>query len=404
MESNKEHRAPLIEHIRELRARVFWCILFVGAGAGVGYVLHDRLMEIIQKPINQTLYYTAPTGALTFVLKICVTFGVIMGLPAIMYHIFAFLGPLLTKKSKIGIIFFTLLSMTLAVAGVVFSYFVTLPAALHFLVGFGSKDIHSLITADEYFSFAFAYIVGFAVLFQIPLLLLFINRIHRLPPGKLLASIRYVVVICFVLSAILTPTPDPLNQTLMAAPAIGLYLVSAIVVSILNMRYWRRQKRQAALAAQPLPTPAQPPVAQPPAPKQQAGPAYPIKREFVKQPLPLAAMAAKSVNPVRAPVRRAPPVALAPNRHRRPVSHPGSAGPLTQAQLAARLRPHSPTRVDTMMPVRRPARSVSSAPVSQLRTAPTPRPAAAKSYNIAPGGGGIVRRRPPGFISDFVSG
>jgi sec-independent protein translocase protein TatC len=122
----------------------------------------------------------------------------------------------------------------LAFAGVLFAYFVSLPAALHFLAKFGGAGVQSLITVDEYFNFALAYLAGFALLFQLPLLILFVNRIKPLTPGKMMGAQRFVILISFIVAAILTPTPDPFNQLLMAAPAIVLYQIGIIMVMIVN--------------------------------------------------------------------------------------------------------------------------------------------------------------------------
>ncbi len=260
MTANTENRVPFISHISELRTRLMWSVGFIVAGAVFGYFLRGQLLGFVQRPLGQTLYYTDPTGALSFVIKICVVFGVLFGLPVAMYHVFAFLGPLLSKRSKGLIVFFTFCSVVLAVLGAAFAYFVTLPAALHFLVGFSSQSIQALITADEYFNFAFAYILGVALLFQLPLLLLFINRIKPLQPTKLLGATRFVVLVSFIVAAIITPTPDPMNQGLMALPAILLYLGSILMIALVNLPQKRRRRRMGVKlpkAALPVVIPAE---------------------------------------------------------------------------------------------------------------------------------------------------
>jgi sec-independent protein translocase protein TatC len=242
--TSAENRVPFINHIAELRTRLMWSVASIVAGAVFGYFVRGYLISAVQKPLGETLYYTDPTGALSFVIKICVVFGILFGLPVVMYHVFGFLGPLLSKRTKSMTAMFTFFSVILAISGALFAYYFTLPAALEFLVGFGSESIKSLITADEYFNFAFAYILGFALLFQIPLMMLFINRIKPLPPRKLFGALRYVLVISFVIAAIITPTPDPLNQALMALPAVLLYLVTAVVLAIINHPKKKYQENQ----------------------------------------------------------------------------------------------------------------------------------------------------------------
>jgi len=277
-----EPTATFAEHIQELRSRLMWSMLFVAIGAGVGYVLHDKLLIILQQPLHESLYYTTPTGAFSFIMKICAVFGLVVALPAMLYHSFAFFEPLLNRRLRRSIVLYVLLSFALACLGITFAYFISLPAALHFLVNFGSDGgIESLITANEYFNFVLAYIAGFAVLFQLPLIITFINRIKPLTTGKLMGGTRYVVLASFVVAAIITPTPDPLNQALMAGPIILLYFASVSVVAAINMKARRRQRKleadtsvideaAIAVAMEPevsKPAPDAPAVARAPAPR-----------------------------------------------------------------------------------------------------------------------------------------
>jgi sec-independent protein translocase protein TatC len=239
------------EHIQELRKRLMWSLLFVAIGAGIGYALHAKILKILQQPLNDGLYYTAPTGAFSFVIKVCVVFGLIVALPVVVYQVFAFFGPLLPKKTKKAIVAYVLVSVLLAAAGIAFAYFISLPAALHFLTNFGSDgtNIQAIITADEYFNFVLAYIAGFAVLFQLPLIISFINKVTPLKPSQLLGGTRYVVLGSFVIAAVITPTPDPLNQALMAGPIILLYFLSVLAVAAAGKLTARSRNKPAVPAS-----------------------------------------------------------------------------------------------------------------------------------------------------------
>lgn len=239
--------ATFAEHISELRTRFMWILLFVAMGAGIGYVLNDTLMRILQKPLHDSLYYTNPGGAFSFVMKLCVVFGIVFALPILSYHIFAFFGPLISNKTKRSTVLYISMSVILAICGMLFAYFISLPASLNFLTNFGGGDIHALITANEYFNFVLAYVAGFAVLFQVPLIITFINRMTPLPPKKLIGATRYVVVFSFIIAAIITPTPDPMNQSIMAGPIIALYLLSVCIVAFQPRRL--RQRKREKLAA-----------------------------------------------------------------------------------------------------------------------------------------------------------
>lgn len=269
--------APFAEHISELRKRFMWVLLFVLIGGGIGYALNDTLMRILQNPLHDSLYYNTPGGAFSFIMKLCVVFGILVALPALSYHIFAFFGPIIPTKTKRASVLYISMSVILAVLGVAFAYFVSLPASLHFLTTFGnSGDIHALITANEYFNFVLTYVAGFAILFQVPLIITFTNRITPLPPKKLLGATRYVIVASFIVAAIITPTPDPMNQAIMAVPIIALYLLSVCLVAVhpKRLRHNKAQRvarkkaaqyKQFAPIAKPQPTPAKPVLAPQPA-------------------------------------------------------------------------------------------------------------------------------------------
>ncbi len=117
-----------------------------------------------------------------------------------------------------------------------FAYFVSMPAALHFLANVDSKNLKALITVNEYLNFVAAYLGGFALLFQLPLIMLFINRIKPQKPSTLMGKQRWVILFSFIIAAILTPTPDPFNQFIMAAPVILLYQFSVILIWFINRK------------------------------------------------------------------------------------------------------------------------------------------------------------------------
>ncbi len=278
-----------------------WTVLFVVLGAAAGYFIHDTLIAVMQRPLHDTLYYTAPTGAFSFIIKICTVFGFLIALPVAIYQVFAFFGPLIRNATKRALVLYVLVSFLLAVAGVLFAYFLSLPAALHFLVMFSQdSNIQSLITANEYFNFVLTYILGFALIFQLPIVVLFINRITPLKPSKMLRATRYVILGSFVAAAIITPTPDPLNQFLMAMPLVVLYLLSVLVVAVGS-----RLKRPSVVVA-----PATDPVVRQPVPTAQVKQAPPVKAQH----RPAMAQQARVISDFVAPVRARPSGALSSAR------------------------------------------------------------------------------------------
>jgi sec-independent protein translocase protein TatC len=223
-------------HIKEMRNSFLWVVLALCVGGFTSYLFHTQLIDIVQQPLGKTLFFTSPAGGLNFLIKLCFTFAVIFVLPVLMYQIVKFFYPLMEKGHKRAVIPFIVSSIILAYAGVVFAYLVSLPNALSFLSNFGGQNIEALITADEYYDFVLAYLLGFALMFQIPVIVLFINKIKPQKPGKMMGIQRYIILGSFIIAAILTPTPDPVNQTIMAAPAVVLYQFAVLCVWRINKK------------------------------------------------------------------------------------------------------------------------------------------------------------------------
>lgn len=232
---------PFMEHVHELQLRLMVIFVAILAGAGVAYKFHEPLLELVQKPLGQTLYYTSPAGGFTSLFKLCIAAGVVIATPVILYNAYKFLEPLMTNRRRGAVIRYTAASVLLAYAGIIFAYTVSLPASLRFLSTFGDGNVQSLITIDSYYNFALSYIISFALVFQLPLYVLFINRIKPLKPGGMMGAQRYIILGSFVAAAILTPTPDPFNQFLMAAPAIVLYQIGVLLVWRVNRKERRKQ-------------------------------------------------------------------------------------------------------------------------------------------------------------------
>ena len=240
--SDLTKQPTFMEHVSELRGRLFWVIgVFIAASCAV-YPLHDQVIGALTAPLgDQQLYYLTPVGGLTIILKICTYVGILAALPVLMYHVYRYLEPLMGRHRK-SVMFYTLLSALLAIAGICMAYYVFLPSALHFLTGFDLGKIQAMLTVDSYLSFVTTYLLGAAILFQIPLLMMIINTIHRLPPKQLLGLERFVILAAFVIAAVVSPTPDIMNQTFFALPIIGRYQLGVGLV-------WWQQRQEAKLPA-----------------------------------------------------------------------------------------------------------------------------------------------------------
>lgn len=229
-----DKKVPITAHVRELRVSLAICLATLLIASSVAYSFLKPVLKIFQAPLQEKLFYTSPAGGFAFVIKLCLVVGIIVTIPVIVNRIFSFTKPTIPKSMQRAFAWYSLISIALAVIGVVFAYYISLPSALHFLTNFNKDQIQSLITVDSYFTFVTTYLIGYALLFQTPILMLFINKVKPLEPGSMMKVQRYVIVGSFAVAAILTPTPDPWNQLLMALPIILLYQVGVAAIWITN--------------------------------------------------------------------------------------------------------------------------------------------------------------------------
>jgi sec-independent protein translocase protein TatC len=229
------------DHFMELKSRLFWVAMYFMLFSGLVYPNFEVVSKLLMAPLGgEHLYYTTPAGGLSFIIKVCMYVGVIATLPVMVYHTYKFILPIMSKARSRSVAVYTFASMILAATGVLFAYLVSLPAAIHFLTNFNINGVSALLTVDSYLSFIIAYLVAGAVLFQLPLFMLMIDGVTPLKPGKLMSYQRHMLVGSFVLAAILSPTPDVVNQTILAAPLVVMYQIGVIIISL---RHRSRQKK-----------------------------------------------------------------------------------------------------------------------------------------------------------------
>lgn len=221
----------MAEHLNELRLRLMVVIAVLIGSSLLGYLLHERLLHILLSPLDAPLYYQTPGGGFSLLIQISLVFGLLLTTPVALYQILRFVEPALPEHSERWILAILVASLVLATAGAALALGVSLPLALHFLGEFGNGAVQPLIQADAYMSFVLTFVGGFALLFQLPLVLLVINQLHDLSPRMLLGRLRWVILGAFVGAAILTPTPDMVSQSLLALPIIGLYLLGIALVA-----------------------------------------------------------------------------------------------------------------------------------------------------------------------------
>lgn len=232
----KEVPKTFAQHVDELRRLIVRPLLVMALITGLAFWKGQWVVDLLQKPLKQTLYYSSPIGGFTFIFQVAIVCGLIVALPFFIRSLIKFLEPIMPKITGRRLLLYLFSSICLAALGVACGYLVSMPAALHFLNGFESTNLKPLISANEYLSFTLVYLAGFAALFQLPLVIIIINRIKPLKPSQLMKYQRWMILGSFIAAAILTPTPDIVNQLIFAAPIIILYEVSVVLVWVINLK------------------------------------------------------------------------------------------------------------------------------------------------------------------------
>lgn len=243
-----------LEHIYELRSRLFWIVATIIVVSAAGFQFKDLLISVVMSPLHgQKLVYLTPGGGFSFIFTLCIYFGVLVAIPVLVYHVYRFIQPLLKRSSRSLLMSYMLLSILLAAIGALFGYFVTIPAALDFLATFAGDAVTPNLTAESYLNFVVAYILGLALLFQLPLLLFIFDHVKPFPPGSLSSSQRFVIIGATIIAAVITPTPDAFNMALVAVPIIAIYQLGVLAVFVRHATLKRRKvaaKRQVVAAEQ----------------------------------------------------------------------------------------------------------------------------------------------------------
>lgn len=230
---NRYLKLTFFGHLQELRLRLIYCLGTLLLGFVIGYTIRNSILRIILFPLGKPLFYTSPIEGFELSMKVSFLFAIVISLPVFIFNLIGFLEPAIDLFKRRYVYVFTISSFVLALLGLSFGYFVTLPLSLKFLSYFNSSGlIIPLITSDGYFKFFWFHLIGFAVFFQIPIVVLILNLLVGLKESVLIKAQSYVILICFVLAGIITPTTDVINLFVFAVPIILLYEFSIMLILI----------------------------------------------------------------------------------------------------------------------------------------------------------------------------
>jgi sec-independent protein translocase protein TatC len=232
----------LTEHLEELRWGLLKSLIAIAIASIICYFFSDLIFGIVVAPLRQNLQPgqnligTSVTEAFFVEIKVAVAAGVLFSCPVVFYQIWRFIAPGLTGAEKKWLLPFVALATLFFLAGVYFCYRIVLPIAFqYFIEQYETMGVSPAIRIGEYFTFFFRLVLAFGVTFELPVFTFFLVRLGIWDYRFMIRSFRYAILAIFVIAAMLTPTPDIINQSLLALPMLALYVLSIGVAYI-----WRR--------------------------------------------------------------------------------------------------------------------------------------------------------------------
>lgn len=243
---------PLTEHLTELRKRIFislgsvlliFLVSFNFSGdifAALTLPLRVEMklsmtaphIHLTEKPPTP-LIFLAPAEAFWMHFKVAFMAAVVLSLPVIFVQFWKFIAPGLLPKEKKYFVPFLFFAVFLFTVGAVFCFLIILPFAMTFLLGYKTAQMTPMLSVGSYIDFCLKFILAFGAIFELPLVIIFLTRFGVVTPAALARNRKYAILAAFILAAVLTPTPDAFNQTLMAVPIILLYEVGILLSRII---------------------------------------------------------------------------------------------------------------------------------------------------------------------------
>ncbi len=251
-------RMPFWSHLEELRKRIIRSLLWIAAGFGGCFYYSESILRVLMWPMNaklvietsfpfvsalpnkvqQKLHYTTLIEPFWTHLKIALISGIVLVFPMLMYQVWKFIGPGLLAKERRFAGAFVFFSTGFFVVGMVFCYVLLLPFAIPFLLEYKTADLIAIIKIGDYIDFVLKFLLACGLVFELPLIIVLLSRIGIVTPDGLAKYRKYALLGSFILGAILTPTPDVFNQTILSIPIYLLY-----EFGILASRLFVRKKK-----------------------------------------------------------------------------------------------------------------------------------------------------------------
>jgi sec-independent protein translocase protein TatC len=244
---DEQGKMSFFDHLTELRTRIVWSLVPAGVGLLIALYFTNPVMRFLAGHLKTELVFTTPTEAFWTYMKVAMIMGLFIAMPIILWNVWAFVAPGLHKHERKYAAPFVIIGSLLFIGGGAFAMLVVVPFAITFLVSFGQdQGLRPMITISSYIDFILKFTLAFGVVFEMPVVITLLSMLGVVTPQFLSKNRKYAVLINFVIAAILTPTPDIVNQSLMAGPLIILYEVGIICSRVVARKKARPAVPEAA--------------------------------------------------------------------------------------------------------------------------------------------------------------
>ncbi len=219
-----------LDHLEELRSRIIKCLVSILIFSIVTYFFSDQVIDFLARPVNK-VYFMSPTEAFAVRIKMSIILGIILSIPVLFYQLWRFVVPGLFEREVKAVVPAVIFSTIFFIIGGTFCYFIVLPNAIKFLMGFGTEKLEPMIKIGAYISFISYTTLAFGAVFELPVVAYFLGKLGIITDKTLRKGRRFAVLSILILAAAITP-PDVFSQVMLAIPLYFLYEVSIIVLKI----------------------------------------------------------------------------------------------------------------------------------------------------------------------------
>ena len=229
MKPDVQPEQPLRDHLQEFRKRLIICLVVVAIAALACYNYVDDIIALLSGPAGK-LYFMNPSEVFFTYMEIALYAGILFTLPVLLYEVWAFVAPALWPEERRAVLVILPTAVILFYVGLVFAYYLVIPAAVTFFMGFATQTLQPMFSLESYLSFILALTLPFGFIFELPLIVVFLAKIGLVTGDFLKGKRKILIVIAFIFAAVVSPTTDIFTQTMIAVPLIVLYEISLFIV------------------------------------------------------------------------------------------------------------------------------------------------------------------------------